>query len=62
MLVRHDPGFTVDGQGVKQVAFPNWGSAGKASFRVPGSGVLTWDRGGQASVRATGACALVPGR
>ena len=62
VLVRHDPGFTVDGQGVKQVAFPNWGSAGKASFRVPGSGVLTWDRSGQASVRATGACALVPGR
>ena len=62
VLVRHDPGFTVDGQGVKQVGFPNWGSAGKARFRVPGSGVLTWDRSGQASVRATGACALVPGR
>jgi hypothetical protein len=62
VMLRHDPGFTVDAQGVKQVSFPNWGSAGQARFRVPGSGVLTWDRSGQISFRGTGVCALAPSR
>jgi hypothetical protein len=49
-----EPGFVVDGDLIKQTAFPNWGIRGAARFRIPGYAVMARDAGQPWSLVQTG--------
>jgi hypothetical protein len=56
--IAHDPGFEIMGDQVKQVSFPNWGTRGSATYRIPGSALVRVDEDRVPRLRGTGRAQL----
>jgi hypothetical protein len=56
--ISHDPGFEIIGEQIKQYGFPNWGTRGAATYRIPGSALVQVGEGNVPRLRATGVAQL----